>query len=157
MARLVCLAFALCACSGSDPTGPNAVSGSVAGHEWNQVASAWWIGLPSAGSPPVILFLIESPKSCQDISAANWDKIIGTTQVLEISLPEAAARSFAAPTEATESYLRDNYNPDVTGGHVTITAVHAGQNITGSFDAVFGSDDIQGHFDATFCPTGVEP
>src|SRR4051812_11827781 len=36
-----------------------AVTGSVQGNSFSDVAAAYWIGAPGAGSPPVIIFILE--------------------------------------------------------------------------------------------------
>ena len=154
------LVLVAAACGSEAPrcsTGPNSVCGSVNGNAWNQVAAAYWIGMPSAGSAPVIVFLTEVPLRCQDISVVNWDKVIGNAQVLEIGLSAEATRAFQVPAEASESYLRGELNPEADSGLVTITAIQPAQNIVGSFQARYRTDQIQGTFDATYCASGVEP
>jgi hypothetical protein len=157
------LAVVLVGCSGGSsahdlgPAKGGTISGAVQGKQWSVVRSAYWIGKPSAGSAPVIVFLFETPKSCSDLALANWDKILGSTQLLEIAVVDAAVASYAIPSEADVAYLYDNYNPSADAGTVTVATVQPAQNITGTFDATFGSDSLAGTFDATYCAEGVEP
>jgi len=144
--------------SGAGTDGPNVVTGSVMGHGFSQVSSAYWIGNPATDSDPVIFFLSEAPLDCATISEPEWDKHIGAEcQLLEVSVSEELVQVFAVPDEASESYLRDNYNPDAESGMVTVTALNAGQNIVGSFDGVYPTGSLTGRFDAEYCGTGVEP
>ena len=151
--------LAVLACGGDNKVvgGSGTVSGSVAGNSWTHIAAAYWIGKPAAGSPPVILFLLEAPLDCPTISLLNWDKTIGVSQVLEIGLSEAAARTFHVPGDGVVAYLRDTLNPDADSATITATAINPMRNLTGTFDAMFRTDRLQGTFDAAYCPRGVEP
>lgn len=157
------LAIGLFGCGGGGsaadlgPAKGGTISGAVQGKQWAVVRSGYWIGRPSAGSAPVIVFLFETPKSCSDIALANWDKILGSTQLLEIAVIDAAMGSYAIPSQADVAYLYDNYNPSADSGTVTVDSLEPAQNITGTFDATFGSDSLAGTFDATYCADGVEP
>jgi hypothetical protein len=142
--------------SGDAPAGQT-ISGSIAGIGWPGFASALWIGKPSAGSPPTILFLLEAPTPCSAISTFNWDKFIGNERVLEIALDAAAPRTFAIPAQASVAYLRGAYNPDADTGTVTVSAVTPASALAGSFDAHFAGDRLVGSFQATHCAEGVEP
>jgi hypothetical protein len=161
-AALVCLGLAGCggaAQTHDDARAGQTISGSIAGISWPGYASAYWIGKPSAGSPPVILFLLEAATPCAAISTFNWDKFIGTERVLEIALDDAAAapRTFAVPAQASVAYLRGAYNPDADAGSVTVTSLTPGGSLAGSFDARFGADRLAGSFQAAPCAAGVEP
>src|SRR4051794_36525506 len=112
------LLLALAAC-GSDPPAampdPNAgtVSGSVNGTSWSPLSNAYWIGKPTAGSTPVVVFLFEAPVRCSDIVNLNWDKTsTGARQILEIGLQDVAVRSYQIMTDTFAAYLFGNYNPD---------------------------------------------
>ncbi len=159
--RAILIAAALAGCGGSSPSGDGGanrtISGSVQGIAWTNFATALWIGKPSAGSPPVIVFVLEAPTPCSAISAFNWDKFIGDHRVLEIATRETAARAFTVPSEASVAYLRGAYNPDADAGTVTVTALSPAMSMTASFDATFGGDRLAGTFEATYCPDGVEP
>jgi hypothetical protein len=159
--RAILFAAALEACGGSSPSGDGGanrtISGSVQGIAWTDFASALWIGKPSAGSPPVIVFVLEAPTPCTAISAFNWDKFIGDHRVLEIATSETTVRAFHIPSEATVAYLRGAYNPDADAGTVTVTALDPAKRLTGTFDAAFGGDRLAGTFEAAYCPDGVEP
>jgi hypothetical protein len=142
---------------GSVATGKGTVSGMVNGARWTTVASSFWIGKPGAGSPPAILFLFEAPTTCAGISAVNWDKNIGTAQVLEIGLTEAAPRTFQVHQDLSVAYLRGDFNPDADKGTVTVSKVNPTMSITGAFDISFGADALTGTFEALYCAAGVEP
>ena len=94
---------------------------------------------------------------CADISSFNWDKTIGTNQVLEISLKEPVLRTFMVKTDAYEAYLRGDFNPEADSGTVTVTQINPAASIKGSFEAHYATDSLKGTFDATYCATGVEP
>src|SRR5262249_4696193 len=74
------LALAACGGGGAGPAAPPAdptagtIAGSVNGTSWTTLSSAWWIGKPATGSPPLIVFLFEAPVRCSDIVNVNWDK-----------------------------------------------------------------------------------
>jgi len=158
--RLALAAVVVLGCSGggTEPDGPNHVTGVVQGNRFNGVAAAYWIGKPSAGSPPVIVFLLEDYLDCATISQFNWDKTIGNSQVLEMSAPQLDARTFTVRSEATVAYLRGEYNPDAGSGQLTISTVTPMVNLVGTFSATFtGSDVLDGAFDAQYCASGVEP
>jgi hypothetical protein len=124
---------------------------------WPSTQAAYWIGKPSAGSSPVILFLFDAPKSCASLANFNWDKIIGKMRVLEIGLDAATVKAYPIRKGATVAYLQGEYNPDADSGTVTIASATPGKSIAGSFDAMFGGQAIKGSFDAAFCAEGVEP
>jgi hypothetical protein len=142
---------------GGDGAAGQTISGTVAGVDWPAFASAFWIGKPSAGSPPTILFLLEAPTPCSALSTFNWDKFIGNERVLEIAVDAAAPGTFAIPAQASVAYLRGAYNPDADAGTVTISGVTPASALAGSFDAHFAGDRLVGSFRATHCALGVEP
>lgn len=137
--------------------GPNTVAGKIQGVSWDRVSAAYWIGMPSAPPPEAFLFLLESPTTCASISTANWDKIIGKEQVLEIEIRQPAVKALAVPGEAAAAYLRGEYNPSAEAGTVTVTGIEPGKSMAGSFDAVFAGERLKGTFQATWCASGVEP
>jgi hypothetical protein len=143
--------------SSGSPSGPNGVSGKIMGVGWNHVAAAYWIGMPSAPPPTAFVFLLESPTTCAAISTANWDKIIGNEQVLEIEIREPALATLQVPAQAAAAYLRGDYNPSAESGTVTVTGIDPGKSMTGSFDARFAGEALAGTFEATYCASGVEP
>jgi hypothetical protein len=158
-ACLCLLAAASCGDGGAPPAGGggNSVSGTVNGTRWTKASSAYWIGKPSAGSPPAILFMFESAMSCSTLTNFNWDKVLTTNQFVEIALTEAKPRAFQIHKDASLAYQRGDYNPDAESGMVIISEVTPSKSIAGSFDVKFGSDSLKGTFSAIFCPDGVEP
>lgn len=170
-AILLCTAsFALAACSSNSSApnggtsgggtstsgGGNSVSGSITGKQWTNVKNAYWMGKPSAGSAPVLIFLFETSMACADITVANWDKLV-TSQLLEIGVIDTAIRAYQVPSEADAAYLFNNYNPSADGGTVTISSITPNVRITGSYDVTYGTDSLKGTFDAEYCADGVEP
>jgi hypothetical protein len=150
-------ALAVTACGGSGSVAGDHIDGSIAGNQFGNVAASYWIGAPSAGSPPVILFVLETFLDCEAISSFNWDKTIGVSQVLELAVPALDVNTFEVPSEATVAYLRGDLNPDATSGHITVATYTAGVDLAADFDAGFGADSLHGAFDAQYCATGVEP
>jgi hypothetical protein len=142
---------------GGEDAGANSVSGVVTGRPWTTIASAYWIGMASSGPPAAFIFLFESPTPCSALTVANWDKIIGDEQLLEIELHDTAAKAFQIPQDAGIAYLRGNYNPSGESGVVTITSVEQAKRIAGSFTARFAGDGLAGRFEASYCANGVEP
>jgi hypothetical protein len=156
-AALCLLAASACSTSGGG-NGRDKVDGSVAGYAFGAVASAYWIGAPTPGSPPVIAFVLEQDLGCDGISAPNWDKTIGLAQVIEVSVPRVATGTYAIGSEATVAYLRGDYNPDATSGEVALSDLEPQTRLAGTFHAGFGASDmLDGRFTAVYCPTGVEP
>jgi hypothetical protein len=157
------LAAAACGGGGAKTVAPpdataGTVSGSVKGAAWNHLSTAYWIGKPSTGSPPVILFLFEAPVKCTDIVNPNWDKTAtGDRQILELALTDRAVRTYQVMVDATAAYLFMNYNPDAFSGTVTVSAANPGANLSGSFDLDFLGDKLAGTFDAQYCAEGTEP
>jgi hypothetical protein len=152
--------MALAGCGGgtaSTESPAGTVGGAIHGATWNRLASAFWIGKPSAAPPVTFLFLFETPTTCAELTSPNWDKIIGNEQVLEIELREAARRTFQVKQDASVAYLRGEYNPDGDGGTVTVTGVTPAARIAGSFDLTFAGQSLRGSFDAAYCADGVEP
>jgi hypothetical protein len=143
-------------CSGGG-AGANSVSGVVTGKAWTSIASAYWIGMDSAGPPAAFIFLFEDATPCSAITVANWDKLIGDEQLLEIELHDTAVKRFAIPQDAGIAYLRGNYNPSGESGTVTVTSVEPGRRMAGAFDARFAGDALAGKFEAVYCANGVEP
>jgi hypothetical protein len=143
--------------SGEGAGGPNTVSGKIQGVSFDHVASAYWIGMPSAAPPAAFVFLLESPTTCAAISTANWDKIIGDEQVLEIEIRDPAVKTLAVPAQAAAAYLRREYNPSAEAGTVTLSRIDAGKSMSGSFEALFAGEKLAGTFEATWCASGVEP
>jgi hypothetical protein len=142
---------------GGGPGGSNTVVGTIQGVKWSRVASAYWIGMPSAPPPTAFVFLLESPTSCQAISTANWDKIIGNEQVLELELRDPSTTTLQVPAQAAAAYLRGNYNPSAESGTVTVSRLTPGQSLAGAFDARFAGEALAGTFEASYCASGVEP
>jgi hypothetical protein len=135
----------------------NQVSGSVNGVRFDSLSSAYWIGKPSAGGAPMVLFLFEKPASCEALGQANWDKVLGDAQLLEIGTLRAEAGKYPVPTDAYAAYLRGEVNPDAEAGAVTVTALNPNRDAQGTFEAHYGAEVVKGTFDAEYCPGGVEP
>ncbi len=134
------------------------ISGSVQATDWSKLASAYWIGKPSPGSSPVIIFLFESAIDCSTLTSPNWDKVaLGDAQLLEITLKDQAIHAYQVNTDASVAYLKGFYNPDADNGNVTLIEVNPTKNIKGSFDVSFAADALKGSFDAKYCADGVEP
>jgi hypothetical protein len=158
------LALALTGCSGSStspasaPSEAGTISGTVSGTSWTSLSNAYWIGMPSAGSPPLIVFLFEGPMDCATLTNVNWDKTaIGDKQLLEIGVMQSKAGTFQIPMDASVAYLKGFFNPSAEVGTVTVGQINATQNVTGSFDVTFAGDALKGSFDAKYCAGGVEP
>jgi len=162
-ARTCCLlglALGLSACSGDDDASASAgsIAGAVQGSSWTKLSSAYWIGKPSRGSSPVILFLFESPVACSTLVNANWDKTgISDFQSLEIDMLDQELRDHNVGDDVDVAYLKGFYNPSADSGTVALTEVQEGQSLKGSFDVGFGADMLHGTFAAQFCADGVEP
>jgi hypothetical protein len=134
------------------------ISGTVHGTKWTSFADAYWIGMPSAGSPKLIVFLFEGPMDCPTITNPNWDKTaIGDKQLLEIGVKQSATGTFVVPMDASVAYLKGAYNPDADEGEVKVDAIHAAKNLVGSFDVSYMGEPLRGTFDAKYCADGVEP
>jgi hypothetical protein len=165
---LVPLVLGAASCGGGTATPPpdptaGTISGTVKMTSWTKVSTAYWIGKNAPGGPAVTIFLFEAPVACADIVNANWDKTAtGAHQILELSFTEQAARPFTVMTDVFAAYLLSDYNPDAFAGMVTLSAINATTNITGSFDLTFSLpnapvDRLMGTFDAKYCADGVEP
>jgi hypothetical protein len=137
-------------------TAGTVVTGTIMGMTF-PVAKAYWIGVPDPALPPVNFFLLEPPFTCAEISTIAWDKAVGTKKVLEVSLADMAAKAHTIGADVIANYLAGSYNPDATGGKVTVTAANPNKNLVGTFELTFGADTINGTFDAEWCPTGVTP
>jgi hypothetical protein len=136
------------------------VTGTIAGNAFGPVASAYWIGMPGAGSLPTQVYLSGAQLACADIVAPLWDKTIGGKSLLELGTRGATPGSYAIGVDADASYLPNAtsaFNPSADSGTVTITEVHLSTNIVGAFQLHFGADALTGTFDATYCARGVEP
>jgi hypothetical protein len=155
--------LAIAGCAGDRSGAPasssaGTISGMVQGVEWTSFSDAYWIGMPSAGSPEVIVFLFEGPMDCATLANVNWDKTaIGEQQLLEIGVLKSMTGTFAVPMDASVAYLKGAYNPSADAGKVTLDVIHAGVSLSGSFDVTFMGDPLKGTFDAKRCPDGVEP
>jgi hypothetical protein len=136
----------------------NTISGSVMGTSFTTVASSYWIGHPSAGSPPTQVYLSDQELPCQSLALPGWDKTLATSsQLLEIDLAGSALTTYRVGTDADANYVGGAFNPTASGGTVTLTAVNPSQNIVGSFDIQFDTTALMGTFDGSFCADGVEP
>jgi hypothetical protein len=117
------------------------------------------------------VYLFENPVQCSAITGAGWDAALGgTNQDIEMKAggttpgtytviggnPAALAAGeavinhsvlMATPTEQVSS----------AGSTLTLVALNANRNATGSFQITFPSGSLQGTFDATWCPNGREP
>ena len=155
----VLLSLSGCAGAKADPaSGANAISGSIQGTSWSKLSRAYWLGKPSRGSSPFILFLFDSPVECAALVNPNWDKTLSAdTQSLEIDLLDSEVRVHDVGNDVAVAYLKGFYNPDADAGSVTLDAVNDAQNIAGNFDLTFGADALNGKFDALYCAEGVEP
>ena len=149
LALLLCL----CACGGR----ANSVSGSVNGVRFDSLSSAYWIGMPSPGGAPLVLFLFEKPATCDSMADYNWDKLLGDAQLLELGTLRAEAGTYPVPTEAYAAYLRGEVNPDAEAGTLTLSTLTPGKEAKGTFEFHYGADVLKGAFDAEYCAKGVEP
>jgi hypothetical protein len=159
------LAMALSCSSAAPSTGveddggsdTDAIAGTVAGRNFETVASVWWIGHPGNGSAPTQVYLSDVDLPCATLAAPGWDKTIGDGQLLEIGIGGSTPRTYVIRTDADANYLAGAYNPSSDGGSVTVVMLDPQRTIRGSFDLHFGADQLMGHFDAPYCAEGVEP
>jgi hypothetical protein len=143
--------------------------GSVSGMPFTTSTTALWLGKPDSAATEVV-YVFSKPVDCAILGAPGWDtKITSDTQVLEMKVFGTAPGTFKvvknanpATGQAVVNYTLSKMvgTPAETvgsGGTVTVTAIAAGKDITGSFALTFGADSLDGTFDAVFCPGGVEP
>jgi hypothetical protein len=149
------------------PPPPNAagtsISGTIDGAPFNTAASALWLGKPGdAGT--VIVYLFSTPATCANVTTKGWDgQLTFPTQTLELRLAGNTATTYAVKTNPTSGQAEALHtNPEGTliaapSGSVTVAAVNAGQNVTGTFTVTFASGTLSGAFDAVYCGNGIEP
>ena len=129
--------------------------------------------MPDANAPPVaVVYVFEMPVQCSAITAAGWDTTLGNTnQDLELKAAGTTPGIYTvrggnpAALAAGEAVINHSVlmatpveQISGAGSTVTLTALNAGRNATGSFNLTFpGGGTLQGTFDATWCPNGREP
>ena len=155
---------------GGDPGAGNTITGTAGGKPFSKIATALWLGKPDPnnGSPVMVVEIFDIAVQCGQITTSGWDAKVGTGNGLEIKVGGDAPGMFhaignpavVAPGEAAVAHTALGANPTENisvSGPVTITAVNAGKNLTGTFDIMLMNGAVQGSFDATFCPMGREP
>ncbi len=127
-----------------------------------------WVGAPDDAATTVV-YAFSQPVSCNLISAHGWDtKIPNGTRLVEMKEFGTAPNTYMivttktpAPGEAavnfTYSVTANATETSASGGTVTISALNATKNATGTYALTFGATHIDGAFDATYCAGGVEP
>lgn len=148
------------------------ISGAVSGTPFVHAATALWIGMPDPNTPAVtVVYLFESPVACSAITRAGWDAALGTSnQDLEMKAAGTTPGTYTviggnpaalAAGEAVVNHSVLTTSPveqiASAGSTVTLTALNAGKDATGSFQIVFPNGSLQGAFDATWCANGREP
>ena len=147
-----------CSSAAAESNQAGTISGGIQGSSWTKLSNAYWIGKPSRGSAPVILFLFESQVACTALVNPNWDKAgISDSSSLEVDLLDAELRLHTVGADVAVAYLKGFYNPDADSGTVTLSELNDAQSIKGSFDLGFGGDALHGTFTAQYCADGVEP
>jgi hypothetical protein len=141
----------------ADGSAPGTIKGTVQGYAFSTVGSAWWIVMPGAGSPPVMVFVSDAVLTCAELSNPGWDKVIGDHQLLEMAAPSTAPAAYRIGTEADANYVRGAYNPTADGVTVTIESAKPAESVTGSFDLTFAGESLRGSFIARWCAAGMEP
>jgi hypothetical protein len=140
-----------------------------------------------AGGPVVstVVYLFSKPVPCSKLNVPKWDETneLGDTQNIEIEMawtgtteptaPPPIAYSAtllthaAVPAPGMAGVFYQVTPPQPPGppselgavsGTVTLTALNATTNVTGTFDLVFaGGHAVTASFDAPYCPNGREP
>jgi hypothetical protein len=149
------------------------------------IAKAWWIGMPDSNVTGVIYLLSgDVPCGTGGITGpgSGWDSKLPTgTQIIELKLAWQGGTSpttFPAtytvtasgalgsappnPGQAFASYHRGPVAGNQTespadGMTVTLTALNASTDATGTFTLTWGSNTLTGTFDAAWCAGGGEP
>lgn len=139
---------------------------------------------PSGKVVTTVLYLLSKPFPCASMGpGSGWDaKVPAGTQVLELKLswdPGTAEPSTfpahytvtdvhglgSAPPPPGQAFALWVIGPVVgnviespaSGAKVSLTALNAGKNATGTFDLAYGANKLTGSFDAANCATGGEP
>jgi hypothetical protein len=121
-----------------------------------------------AGS--TVVYLLDQPVACGDISASGWDQGPGGappagTRIIELSMGAMTPTQYsvAATLTTTTAAANDGTVPVAmddlaTSGTVTLATITPGMSVTGCFDVGGGAaGHITGTFDAKWCATGTEP
>jgi hypothetical protein len=154
---------------GGSGNGSGTVSGSGNGTPFPTVASALWFGKPDSAATTVV-YVFSKHVDCSQLTAPAWDSRI-TNGTLFIEMKEfgltpkvytVTGSATPAPGEASVNHTVSSTSGTpvegaATGGTVTLTALNAGTNTTGSFALQFGANNLTGTFDAAWCANGVEP
>ncbi|MEO8901379.1 MAG: hypothetical protein ABI627_07625 [Polyangiaceae bacterium] len=153
--------------------GAGATSGGAAGMPDTApapftAATKLWIGAPDDAATTVI-YAFSTSVPCSLISAHGWDaKVPNDTQLVELKAFGQAAGTYTvvttktpAPGEASVNYTfstaANATETSASDGTVTLSALNANRNVTGSYSLQFGTTLLDGAFDAVYCAGGVEP
>jgi hypothetical protein len=144
----------------------------VNGRTFTTAMTALWIGMPDANTPPVtVIYLFEMPVACSAITTAGWDTTLGNTnQDIELKAAGTTPGTYtvrggnpaalaAGEAVVNHSVLMATPVEQIAsaGSTITLTALNAGTNATGSFNLMFTNGTLTGTFNATWCPNGREP
>jgi hypothetical protein len=151
---------------------PGTITGSVNGMPFTAAMTALWIGMPDPNTPPVtVVYLFEKTVACSALTNAGWDAALGATnQDIEMKAAGTAPGVYTviagnpaalAAGEAVVNHTILTANPTEqiasASSTITLTALNANRDATGSFHLTFPNGTLDGTFDAVWCPTGREP
>jgi hypothetical protein len=151
-------------------------------HVWTNLAQATWIGHPDSPGTTVI-YLLSKPSPCSATAWAGgsgWDaKVPAGTVMMEFKIAAPPPTTFptkytvpltnptlAAPPTAGKAFAIWNdqtgspavAETSATGADLTVTALNANTNVTGTFNLTFaGGHTLTGSFDAQWCAGAGEP
>lgn len=140
-----------------------------------------WIGNPDTPGTTVI-YLLSKPYPCSATAwakASGWDtKVPAGTLMLEFKLAAPPPTIFptmytvittnpalpAPPTAGNGFAFWNSFTStpaigetSASGSNVTVTAMNANTNVTGTFNLMFGANPLTGSFDAKYCAPAGEP
>lgn len=154
---------------GGGANGSGTIAGTANGTPFNTVATALWYGKPDSAATTVI-YLFSKHVDCSQVTAPAWDtRITNGTLFVEMKEFGLTAKTYTVTTSMTPAPGEASVNHTVSStmatpveiaassGTVTLAAVNANTNVTGSFALVFGTNHLDGTFDAAYCANGVEP
>ncbi len=131
-------------------------------------ATKLWIGAPDDAATTVI-YAFSTSVPCSLISQHGWDaKVPNDTQLVELKAFGQTPATYTvvttktpAPGEASVNYTfstaANATETSASGGTVTLGALNANRNATGSYSLQFGATQLDEAFDAVYCAGGVEP